>query len=278
MRYEPGPGLEVDVLPAGIKDFALAQAGQKQGRHNEAQEFVGARFHRFLQTSHLCRAQETLAGVLRVDQLDLACRVVRHPRRAPLDGQIEEVTHQNDAAIGRPAGCSAREIRAVKALHVVQGDFGQSPRPQCGQQMIAQDALVGVPGTLGGLDVRQVTLAHEFGQRRTGPALSPGIKHRRPVTAHRLQQGCGLFAGSLDRHRREIRHLLLPLPPKLVLGHDMKRLAPGGADFAQKTGELGIEQAHLALCTGETVQHALGEMDFHKSLLGLKGTIWARCA
>ncbi|CAH1746837.1 Cytosine-specific methyltransferase (modular protein) [Thauera humireducens] len=278
MRHEPGPGLEVDVFPARVEHLALAQAGQQERGHNEAQEFVGARFHRLLQTGHLCRAQEALTGVLRVDQLDLACRVVRHPGRAPLDGEIEEITHQNDAAIGRPAGCSAREIRAVKALHVVQGDFGQSPRPQCWQQMIAQDALVGVPGALGGLDVRQVTLAHEFGQRRTGPALSPGIKHRRPVTAHRLQQGCGLLTGGLDRHRREIRHLLLPLPPKLVLGDDMKGLAPGGAHFAQETGELGIEQTHLALGRGETVQHALGEMDFHKSLLGLKGTIWARCA
>jgi len=278
MRYEPGPGLEVDVLPAGIKDFALAQAGQKQGRHNEAQEFVGTRFHRFLQTGHLFRTQEALAGVLRVDQLDLACRVERDPRYPPLDGEVEEVTHQDNAAIGRPAGCSAREIRAVKALHVVQGDFGQSPRPQCGQQMVAQKTLVGVPGALGGLDMGQVTLSHELGERRTSPALASGIEHGCPVTAYCLQQGSRLFAGRFDRHRREIRHLLLPLPPKLVLGHDMKRLAPGGADFAQKTGELGIEQAHLALCTGETVQHALGEMDFHKSLLGLKGTIWARCA
>lgn len=136
VRHEPGLSRKVDIFPACIEHLALAHAGQQEHRDDEAQEFVGAGLDRFLQTGHFFGAEETLADVLRVDQLDHVCRVGRHPGHAPLDGEIEEVAHQDDAPIGRPARRTAREVLAVKALHVLLGDFGQSPRAQCGQQMV----------------------------------------------------------------------------------------------------------------------------------------------
>lgn len=96
-----------------------------------------------MQPRHLVWRQEALARVLGVKQRNLTRRVARHPGQLPLDGQVVDVAHEDDAAVRRSTRSARIQVLLVEVLHVFDADFAQAFVAQGRQQVVAQDAFVG---------------------------------------------------------------------------------------------------------------------------------------
>jgi len=190
----PGAPFDVEILPLRIQQFALACPRQDQHRHNELEHGVVTLQHRQVKALRLLDRQVTLAVVVLFQQGNAQAGVHLDARGVPLDRQVEDVTHDDEQAIGRAGSAPGLSAIAVHPLKVLARDLVQVARAKSRQQMVPEQTLVSAPRPFVRLDVGHVTVFNEL--RKRGNVAQLGLLVLGVQAEGRLaQKPLGNFAG-----------------------------------------------------------------------------------